>query len=780
MLIFYMAGAWLAGVGVQYYLAPAGQFGYIALGLGVAFALLWPHRIRQLNIGLVVAIMFCVGVWGLTNAQHDRDQLNELQQRGTVLLEGVVVAEPDERDTRTLLRVQAERVRWLGVWREWQGVVQISVSADQDVAYGDRVIASGTLLPPPVIDEFDYGQYLAQRGVHSLMSPIRFEVIAHDQGVWWRDGLISIKRTAQDHIESALPEPEASLLVGILLGDDKGLDADVKSAFNDTATSHIIAISGFNMTLIAVLVQAFLQLFIQSARRVAILSIITIAIYTIFVGASAPVVRATIMSSVLLVAPLIQRPTYVPASLTFTALIMAMIQPLVLWDVGFQLSFAAVLGLAVLEPPLRRWFSQNLIQVVGQRIGQPLLEFLTEPVVAGLAAQAFTLPIVLYHFERLSMVAVVANLLIVPVQSYVLMLGGMAVLISLVWPFWGQLFFAAAWLPLAWTTYWVRELGQLPFAATNFTLSAEVLTLLASVAGATTLLQARRPTWYVRWGQSLKVLARLIVIVGTIMLIALLLQRTLHRPDGDLHVVFVDAGQSNTTLIETPNGAVFLIDGGRYPSRLLTILGDELPSTKRDIDILWLSGDQASNIGALPMLLERYSVKTVITAVQESREQTYVDLLDQLAAQGATILPTDEGRVIQTADGVTIRTIAPNRYADTIDALVLRMEYGETVFLLTSTLSAEDEGILLQQQHLIQAHVLQVASHAEDNSNSEAWLAAVGAQVLVLQYDPSQFDADASPQVIRRLAEYNLFRTDLNGTVAVISDGQQLRVVTQR
>ncbi len=643
------------------------------------------------------------------------------------------------------------------------------------------MVALGTLLPPPVIDEFDYGQYLAQRGVQSLMTPTTFNVIEHEQGVWWQKILIQTKHDAQRHIQNALPEPQASLLVGILLGDDKGLSDDVKIAFNDTATSHIIAISGFNMTLIAVLVQAFFQLFIRSARWVAVFSIITVAIYTLFVGASAPVVRAAIMSSVLLLAPLVQRPTYVPASLTFTALLMAMLQPLVLWDIGFQLSFAAVLGLALLEPPLRRWFSHNLLQLVGQRLGKPVLDFLTEPLVAGLAAQAFTLPIVLYHFERLSVVALVANLLIVPVQSYVLLLGGGATMLSFVWPFLGEALFAAAWLPLAWTTYWVRELGQLPFAATNFTLSAEVLVLFASVAISVTILEARRAAWYVRWVGTARVWARLIIIAGAVALIGTLAQRAVHRPDGDLHVLFLDAGLSNTVLIETPEGAVFLVNGGRYPSRLLTALGDELPPTRRTIDILWLAGDERDDIGALPALLDRYQIKTVITAVKNSRQQPYVDLLEQLAEQGAIILAADEGRVIRTADGVTIQTIAPNRYTASPHYLVLRVQYGETVFLLTSTLAPQDERMLMEEQnHLIQAHVLQVANRAAANSNSEDWLAAVGPQVLVLQYDPSQFDAEASPQVMARLRGYNLFRTDLHGTIEFISNGQQLRIETQR
>lgn len=780
MLIFYISMSWLAGVGVQYYLAPDLPFGPIMILLGVIFGFVWPFQHPSLNITLSLAIMFCLGAFGLAEAQHDRDQLDELQRRADVTIEGVVISEPDERDTRTLLRVEVTRVRYLGVWQDRRGIVQVSVPDEQTIDYGDRIWAQGTLLPPPVIDEFDYGQYLDQRGVQSLMTPLRFRVIEQNQGSWWRGALIDTKRAAQSRIEASLPEPEASLLVGILLGDDKGLSNDVKTAFNDTATSHIIAISGFNMTLIAVLVQAFFQLFIKSARTVAILSIITVAIYTLFVGASAPVVRASVMSSVLLIAPLVQRPTFVPASLTFTALVMAIIQPLVLWDIGFQLSFAAVLGLALLERPIRLWFSRNLFSLLGQRIGKPILEFLTEPLVAGLAAQVFTLPLVLYHFERLSIVAMAANLLIVPVQSYVLLLGGIATIVTFILPAVGSLLFVAVWLPLAWTTYWVRELAQLPFAATNLTLSAEVLVIMASIASVATILDARRPRWYERWMRSGIIWGRLIIIAGSLILFGLLVQDTIHRPDGKLHVLYLDAGLSNSTLIETPNGAVFLIDGGRYPSRLLTALGDELPPAKREIDVLWITDDEDDAIGALPDLLNRYTVKTVITAVIDSREQPYVDLIAQLKDQGATILPANEGRVISTGDGVEIETITPNRYGIDVNELVLRLQYGDTVFLLTHFLSAEDERLLMEQQHLIQAHVLQATNHAEDNSNSDEWLAAVGPQVIILQYDPALFEADASPQVIERLGAYNLFRTDLQGTIKVVSDGQQLDVITQR
>ena len=298
-------------------------------------------------------------------------------------------------------------------------------------AYGDLIRFSGTPLEPPEFDGFSYRDYLAREGIYTLIPNAEVEVLSPGHGSPLMAALLAAKQRAQTQIAAVLPEPQSSLLTGIVLGNETGIAPDVRDAFNATGTSHVIAISGFNMTLLAGLIGRLLALILPRRRWTAfLLSAAAVALYTLFVGADPGVVRAAIMSTLLIAAPLFRRRTYVPASLAFAALLMSLADPYVLWDVGFQLSFAAVLGLALFVTPLENALRSLLARRLDPGRTETVLRLLSEPLVVSLAAQIATLPLILYYFGRLSVASVLVNALILPVQTPILLLGGTATLVG--------------------------------------------------------------------------------------------------------------------------------------------------------------------------------------------------------------------------------------------------------------------------------------------------------------------------------------------------------------
>jgi competence protein ComEC len=165
-----------------------------------------------------------------------------------VIVEGVVVGKPEARDRYTNLRVEADHLLISNlsdsVTRTVKGLVLIQVPPFTDFCYGDRVRAEGKLQTPTNTDDFDYCEYLARQGMYSIMSRPRVAVLARDQGFAPLAWLYAFKAHARSVLAQILPEPQASLLTGILLGDDSGIPKSVQDAFRTTGTSHIIAISG--------------------------------------------------------------------------------------------------------------------------------------------------------------------------------------------------------------------------------------------------------------------------------------------------------------------------------------------------------------------------------------------------------------------------------------------------------------------------------------------------------------------------------------------------------
>jgi competence protein ComEC len=239
--------AWLFGI----WIASRATLPTLALGVATVVAvvgILLTRRAPRPRWVFVLAFAAVLGAlrYNLAQPHFDPSTLATYNdQASPVIVEGVVISEPDARDKYTNLRVESDRLAITDQpTKTVKGLVLVQVPLFTDFRYGDRIRAEGKLQTPTNTNEFDYREYLARQDVYSIMSRPRVTVLAHDQGfaplVW----LYSFKAHAKTVIAQILPEPQASLLTGILLGDDAGIPKSVQDAFRATGTSHIIAISG--------------------------------------------------------------------------------------------------------------------------------------------------------------------------------------------------------------------------------------------------------------------------------------------------------------------------------------------------------------------------------------------------------------------------------------------------------------------------------------------------------------------------------------------------------
>ncbi len=788
MTIVYLTLSWVAGIALGQQTSEAPQMVWWGLALLAAAGAVVRRRDQVHRLLLACLALGSLGILRMNaaSAPPGPEALDRYNDRGWRSFEGIIIAEPDVRDQQVNLRVAVDVTSHFEEQAVVHGTALVQAPRYGDYAYGDRVRFSGTPLTPPEFDTFSYRDYLARQGVYTLVPNAEVAVLSRGHGNPLMQALLSLKRQAQALIADSLPEPQASLLTGILLGVETGIAPDVRDAFNATGASHVIAISGFNMTLIAGLLSRLLALAWPRRRTLTvILSAAAILTYTVFVGADPSVVRAAIMSILLILAPLFRRRTYVPASLAFAALVMSALDPFVLWDVGFQLSFAAVLGMALFVAPLEDALHHGLSRWFAADTARQLLRLLNEPLVVTLAAQITTLPLIALYFGRLSLSSFLVNFLILPVQAPLLILGGLATLIGLVIAPLAQPLYWGAWLFLTWTVAVVRF-----FAGLGGDLTAQIdgrlvaLFFLGILLGA--ILQGTRPGWLGRVGPLLRGrrLAVLLMGVGAAMG-AMLWLAAAALPDGLLHVHFLDSGHSNAVLIETPNGAHILIDGGRYPTRLLTALGDHLPFWDREIELLILTQPKDAQFAAIPAVLERYRVGQVLTNGERSETENFQALEQMLAARHIPTLPVYAGYTVETSEGVRLSVLhppaPPAEDSDPNDeGLVLRLTYGEASFLLTPDLSDKAEGALVTSGQWLHGTVLQLAAHGSDRVSGEAFLTAVAPQAAVVQVDPGNRYGHPAQSVIERLGAVPLYRTDEHGEISFTTDGRTLWLTTEK
>jgi len=419
MTLIYLGCAWLAGIFLGSLLPLPSGFVWLLTSLPLASLLLWrkDQRVRLISVCFLPLLLGTLRFNAKAPLQNfGEGHIAYYNDQGWVKIEGTISGEPDVRDTYTNLPVEVSKIEVDGQECKVTGTVLVRAPRYPQYDYGDELKIEGLLETPPEFEDFSYREYLARQGIYSMLRRSQIALIDHGRGSAVTRALLAFKRRAQAAIALILPEPQAALLTGILLGVRAGISADLTKAFSTTGTAHIIAISGFNISIIAGLFSG-LSTRLVGKRRAMPLALAGIIVYAILVGASASVVRAAIMGCLYIIATHYGRQTDVLTSLMAAAMLMTFLNPQTLWDVGFQLSFAATLGLILYTPPLQSWFDGLLSKVLSSGTAKRGVEVVNGAFIVTLAATMTTMPIILYHFRQLSLVTLLSNFLILPAQA---------------------------------------------------------------------------------------------------------------------------------------------------------------------------------------------------------------------------------------------------------------------------------------------------------------------------------------------------------------------------
>lgn len=790
MTLLYLGCAWITGILFAAWLQPSLPVLGALMPLPTAGLLLVRrHPQRRLMVACVLFALLGAARYVLAIPEIDDHHVAWYTGQQEIVLEGVVAGEPDVRDRSTNLRVAARRLKTDGAWHDVEGTALVQTGRYPARDYGDALRISGDLETPPVFEDFSYKDYLARQGVYAMMRRPRIEQIGQGEGNPVLAGIFRLKARARTVIDTIFPEPEASLLAGILLGIERGIPKDVMDAFSQTNTTHIIAISGFNITILAGIF-ALIAGRLLGRRRATPAVIAGILLYTILVGASAAVVRAALMGILYVVAIHYGRQSDALNSLVAAAVAMTLLNPYTPWDVGFQLSFAATLGLILIVPPLADTFERGLGRVIDQARARATVQLLNEALIVTLAAQAATMPIMVYYFHQVSVVGLLANFLILPVQPAVMILGGIATLAGLIaLPVGHVLAWAALPFPL-YTIRVVEQMARLPYASIDIGRISQgwawgYYALLAGVVFVTQQDPDERRTL---WRAVTDRLPTKAALAGLSLTAIVSWMGAASTPDGRLHVVFFDVGQGDGIFIQTPGGHQAIVDGGPSPAVMADAVGRRMPFWDRSIDLVIMTHANEDHLAGLIPILERYRVDHAIESGYPQSTAPYFKWRDVLHARGVDTQFGRAGMNIHLGDGVWLEVLNPpqpllqgTEADDNNNCVVVRLTYGETSFLLTGDIEAEVEDRLAAQSR-VHTQVLKLAHHGSDTSTTPSFLRAVQPWAAVISVGADNRFGHPSDEVLARVAGAGVpvYRTDERGDVEFISDGRRLWVRTER
>jgi competence protein ComEC len=417
----------------------------------------------QIPFALIAACL-ALGGWRFQAAQPriQADDLAWYADGSNRVVTARIVSFPEESAGSTSAVLQAITISQNGQAIPVAGKLELRLPGGFHLSYGDILVLEGELKAVLNDRQAAYQSYLARDGILSRMDYPQVDTLAYDSGSFVMSRIYQVRERAEEIIFAQVPFPESSLLGGILLGIDWNIPDYLEEAYRSCGVLHIIAISGYNIALISGLIIRLTRRFLSPGKAGAA-AILTIAVYTLLVGAEPAVVRAAIMGSLSIPAHYFGRKVIPLHSLVVVAAIMLAGSPMLLWDTGFQLSFLACLGLITMVDPIQQWMLDRIEKHFSEGAAlwwQPIIVL----VVSTLVAQFSVSPVLLALNPVVSVYTLAANLALLPIQPVLMAFGGLSVLFSFFLPPFGKLFAYMAWPFLAYNNRVAVHFGFHPAA----------------------------------------------------------------------------------------------------------------------------------------------------------------------------------------------------------------------------------------------------------------------------------------------------------------------------
>lgn len=427
---------------------------YLILAAVITILFFW--KVKIIRYIALVAFFALIGIWRTGEViPNDKNIWVKDYIGSEIKTEGRIIEEPKTSGVSQQITVSQEGIK---------GNLQISTNQFPGYHFGDALIISGKITDLDS-DSEQYRGYFKSQQIYAFARYPKIEKTDKKYSLvdnWYfiiRKPLIEIRLKYEDVISKVLPEPEAGLLSGIILGQKTSLSDEFLAWLSITGTIHIIALSGYNITIVA---EAMRIMSKRLSRRISFwLPVIGILSFLFATGLSSSVIRAAIMGVVMLLAKKLGRTSNALISILFASSLMIFANPYILvYDVGFQLSFAAVSGILFFAPKIEKYFS-----IFGRTFGQIIA--------ATVAAQLFSWPITSLYFGVVSVISPLANLLIIPLVPFVMLLGFIAASIGIVSLWLGNIVGFLSWVILAYFVKVIEILAKTSYAALNYKISSE-------------------------------------------------------------------------------------------------------------------------------------------------------------------------------------------------------------------------------------------------------------------------------------------------------------------
>lgn len=737
----------------------------------------------------LLLLLFCFG-WGTVAVRSAMVNQNGLSpevalQKSSLIVEGLVVQRPVELPQGQRFELELERIITQEGDAAAAGRLLVTLANGQGAwLSGDRLRMRGVLrIPQPLglPGEFDYGRYLALHGINATLwvQDVRHITLmrAAARPSWLRL-LDQAALQCNQVIHAAVPDPAAAaVLMALVTGSQSAIPPVLATAYARSGVSHILSISGFHVAIVAmVTAQVLLLLLLRyewlalryNLRRAALFASLPVIIgYLLFTGGAPATARSVIMLSAIVLALWAERESEILDALLLAAFVLLVMTPLVLFDLSFQLSFVSLWGIVVMTPSLMAPCKERL---TGWR--QAVVLFFA----ASFAAIMATAVPVLVAFHQVSLTGILANLVVVPLLGYgVVLLGAAAVpFVGMAPSLAGWLFEAAGWLVQLSNQFvvWVAKLPVVRFYQLGgIDLAASIIVLMLL-----TFVRSSRRKY------------QLVCGVGVLALSVHLWPA--HQAADRLRMTFLSVGQGEATLIQFPDQSTMLIDGGGYLRETEHDFGERylVPALYRlgvsRIDRLVLTHPHPDHLGGLPAVAEQLPIGEFWqVAGQGMGGGDYLRLQQALQRNRVPVRELLAGSRAVDCGGSRLTVLAPEPEAAQLHhdetgnegSLVLHLTFKRFKALFMADAGLNTEQQLIDRQPALSAVLLKVGHHGSRSATGDPFLRTVKPRLAVISVGAGNRFGLPAEETVARLQRQGaeVCRTDRDGTLLVETDGER-------
>ena len=817
--LIYPLIALITGIVIGYY-CPISYYLLFCVILIILVFLLFTIRNRwpKASFFLIINFVIILGIFSIQIQQYSANNDNSIRHfidKGKLHIEGIVIDSPIIRPDKIVLVVQCIRLVEENSYRPVSGNIRLAISDDFNFQYGDFIRFRTSLKKISSFHNpggFDYERYMNLQGIYAtghVYNNSDMILLRQNTASGIRLKLETFRLYLKEIIYSNASTPQREIIEAMTIGNQNTIPVDVRNNFNKTGTSHILSISGLHIGMVAASTFFIILLILKNSEYLMLrfniikvasaASFLMVLIYSLIAGMGVTVIRSALMAIVFLCALFLNRQKDIFNALTLTALIILVITPDALFDISFQLSFVSVLSIIYIVPHFSNFFDLVLegLPLWCQKTSRHL--YLS--ILVCVAATLGTMPLIVFYFNRVSAITIVANLIAVPLLGTIALVFCMAcILCAFFSPVIAGFFIKIASLFTQISVSIIDYLASLSWSSFTFTKPTitEIVIFYLLIFVALRFIDLHdvsriKKGFLERYPLILKFI--LITLIVFFIADAVYLWSK-DKFSSDLRVTAIDVGQGTSTLVRFPGGKNMLIDGGGFPDSSFDmgklVVAPFLYSERiSKIDIVVLSHPHPDHLQGLLYITDNFDVQEIWTNGLSTDDEIFRQWEKIIKQKKIKVKYLSAQSPTTEISGVQINILWPlkplkidasKQFYDTVndESMVIKINYGRISFLMPADISASVERQLIASGKNLHSDVLFAPHHGSSRSSSSYFLSKVSCHWALISAGKNNSFHHPHPATLKRLTEanINILRTDQDGAITVATDGANISVNT--